>query len=325
LLIHSILILLMNSFSPTTCTLLMLTSGVASLHGFLIQDFEVDTTGVAGLSSGAGEDSANPGTQNPVRVLSNAGEFLPNVETSSSGGSAFLEVRMIYEDRGGFAAVQGDRVVWNDGAKTGGFESGFGHSVDVYFDDPNAMLDAEDGGGNAYYAGDGFYLQTMLLDDTNGVSISGGGFGVRMIDDGALKWSIGADGNAKGYAGATAAGSALFETGVAGWFTLSTVWVENMSGGVDEVNTIKNTESGAIILTQVFEGVLDDIADAGQVGQATLGNGDLDAAGVQAGPNSFIGAVGIDNVSVVPEPRIFALFLGLATFSMVVIRRRRRS
>lgn len=300
----------------------MLTSGLASLHGFLIQDFEVDTVGVTGLSSGAGEDFANPGTPNPVRVLSNAGDFLPDIATSSSGGTAFLEVRMIYEDGGGYAAVQGDRVSWNSGAQAGAFQSGFGHSVDVYFDDPNATLDGTPTGDAAYGAGDGFFFQATLLNNTNDANINAGGFGVRLIDDGGFKWVVGADGNAKGYAGATAAGSALFETALAGWFTLSTVWVENVSGGIDQVNTIKNTESGVTVLTQIFEDVLSDIAQAGQVGSASIGNGDLSALGIQAGPNSFIGAVGIDNVSIVPEPSVYALFLGLATFSMVAIRRR---
>ena len=193
-------------------------------------------------------------------------------------------------------------------AQAGGFQSGFGHSVDVYIEDP--LVD----GGGFYLENDGFYFQPTLLDATNSFVANAGGFGLRIVNDGGLVWRLGADGDTKGFSGV--AGSTYDFTGINAWYTFETTWVENLSGGVDQVNRLY-VVGGALLFEETILNVLSDAADAGQVGAASFGNGDVN------GTISLIGAVGIDNVSVVPEFGSMALVFGLAILPVMALRRRR--
>lgn len=278
------------------------------LHAVVIQDFEVDTSGITVLSSGTDEDN-NSATSIIKRTdgTDSSGDpnddFLPGVSPSSSGGSWFGEVRMGYErvSDGNFVVIQGDRVKWNDGLQSGGFQSGFGHSVDVFFDDLSF-----------YGPGDGFFYQTTLLDDTNSFATSGGGFGVRAVNDNGLVWRVGADGDNKGFSGT----STTHDISSTGWFTMETVWALNLTGGVDRIDRLYN-EAGSIVFSATAEDVLADAADAGQVGAASFGNGDED------GTLSLASAVAVDDTTIVPEPTAFAMLLGLAAMAMSLVRRRR--
>ncbi|CAA6696195.1 MULTISPECIES: hypothetical protein [unclassified Lentimonas] len=293
----------------------------SSAHAFLIQDFVIDTSGITEISSGASED-ADSITNIIERVPSNGGDFLPDVSTSGVGGGHFGEVRMGFEeaDRNGdltYVTVQGDRVKWNDGSQTGGFQSGFGHRLDFYIEDP----DLQGPGGEYYYdVDDGFYFQPTLLDDTNSFAVNAGGFGIRIVENGLgdFVWRLGADGDTKGFSGVT--GSTYDFTDVDSWYTFETIWIENLSGGVDQVNRLY-VAGGAVLFEETILDVLSDAADAGQVGAASFGNGDVD------GTVSLIGAVGIDNVSMVPslipELSSMAFVFGVAAFGVIGVRRRR--
>lgn len=295
---------ILNHFLPTLGVALAFVSPVQAMF---IEDFELNANGITEISSGASEDLNS--TSNIIeRVASNAGDFLPGVETSSVGGGGFGEVRMGFETLTFYASVQGDRVKWNDGAQSGLFQSGFGHRVDVYFEDPLVE------GGGFYAADDGFYFQPTLLDDTNTFAINGGGFGVRLVEDDGLVWRLGADGNDRGFSGVS--GSTYDITAVDTWYTFETIWVENLSGGIDQVNRLY-VAGGGMLFEDTIENVLLDSADAGQVGAVAFGNGD------QNGLLSLIGAVGIDNASVVPEPGSFALIFGVIAMGFGCLRRRR--
>lgn len=277
------------------------------LHAVVIQDFEVDTSGIAPISSGSTEDS-NSVTSILKRTDGTDtsgvdGDFLPGV--SSSGGSFHAEVRTSYENNDGdFFYINGERATWNTGTQTGGFQSGFGHSADIFLDDLGF-----------YDLGDKFFVQNTLLDDTNSTPVDGGGFGIAVVettDSGDLAWRIGADGDTKGFSGVT---GSTFDVATSGWVTMETLWVEDGSGNVDQVNNLYDS-SGSIVFTSTLEDRL-SAADAGAVGAASLGNGD------EADPSSLISAIGVDNVTVVPEPSAYALLFGSFALALGLLRRRR--
>lgn len=284
--------------------------GLSPLSAVLIQDFEADTSGVTEIPFNQqeidnsvtdivkrtdGTDFNSPAQPND--------DFL-GISPSGSGGSWYGEIRSSYEDGdGNFFVLQGDRAKWNDGAQTGGFQSGYGHSIDIYLDDLSF-----------YGASDGFFFQPTLLDDTNSNAVSGGGFGVRVIDTGggALVWRVGADGDTKGFSGIT---GSTFDTASTGWYTMETIWQDDGLGNIDQVNTLYDI-NGNVELSVTLEDVL-LVGDAGQLGAASFGNGDEDNT------TSLATAYAVDNLQIVPEPSAFALIAGLSLLAFTVIARRR--
>ena len=284
-----------------------------NLHAVLDLDFEASVAGITSIYS-----PGEPTTPNIVRVAS-GGVNVPT-STSSQGGGFFAEVAMVYEDGGSLIAVQGDRVSWNNGPYSGGFVSGGGLSVDVFFD--NASFYDHNGA-----TVDGFFFQPTLLNDGNNGAVNGGGFGARIIDPvgsdnpSDFVWRVGADGNAKGFNGV----SSFYDIDIAssGWYTMSTIWETNsISGDINQVNTLTSVASGIEVYTETLEDVV-AAGQAGSIGAASIGNGDFNG-GIQVGPFSTFGDLGIDNATAfVPEPGAFALIFGAVGLSLAVIRRRK--
>ncbi|MGZ0709019.1 hypothetical protein ACWPKO_11860 [Coraliomargarita sp. W4R53] len=281
--------------------------GLTSANAVLIQDFELVTTGVTGIDSGASEltDALTP----MFRRTDGTGEsdFLP-ISPAINGGDYFLEVIMGYERDDGegdfeFVAHQGDRVKWNDAPQVGAFQSGYGQRVDVFFDETQY-----------YGAGDGFFFQATLLDDTNSFVIDGGGFGVRLVDvEGTLTWRVGADGAVRGFSGVTGGVYDITDLSI-GWYTMETIWVENGTV-IDQINSLYD-ETGAMVFSETFGSVANAV-DVGKIGAVTFGSGDID------GTLSEIGAVAIDNLKIVPEPGVYALLAGYLALACCIIRRRK--
>jgi hypothetical protein len=279
-----------------------------NLHAASNQGFETDISGISSIHA-----LLEPTTPNLVRVAS-GGVNIPT-STSSQGGAFFSEVAMFFEDDGDTFSVQGDRISWNNGPYSGDYVSGNGFSVDVFFDDPSFY----DPIGPTV---DGFFFQPTLLNDGNADAVNGGGFGARLFDpvgdgvDTDFVWRVGADGDAKGYSGV----STFYEIDVAssGWYTMSTFWETNTdSGNINQVNTLTSIASSSVVYTATIEDAV-AAGQAGALGAASLGNGDLGG-----GPASTFGDLAIDNVTVVPEPSAFALILGVVGLSFAAIRRRR--
>ncbi|MDQ8195756.1 hypothetical protein QEH59_15090 [Coraliomargarita sp. SDUM461004] len=287
----------------------------------LLQDFELNTSGLTVTRAPAGAGYSAEAIDSEVLVHADEtteSQIYLDADPSSNGGDYFLEVIMDFYDSTSesYLPYQGDRVTWNDGAQTGAFGSGFGHSVDVYFDA------VSDGGGLIYnyenfgYT-DGFYFQPTLLATNNSDVIDSGGFGVRLVDlgSGEYAWRVVADGNARGFSGAIG-GSSYYDITVAaaGWYSMETVWRSADGLMVDQINTLYD-ESGSIVYTETIEDVV-AVSAAGRVGAASLGNGD------EGGVPSAVGSVAIDNLTLVPETSAYSLLAGLMVLTFSVAGRR---
>ncbi|MGB0744929.1 MAG: hypothetical protein ACPGSB_10440, partial [Opitutales bacterium] len=214
--------------------------GFSSLSAYVIQDFEVDNSGVTPLLA-PGEIVPPGGIANRVST----GVFIPTGPSAEQGGSFFAEVALLRDDgTPPLVAVQGSRLRWNDGTPSGGYVSGYGHSIDIYFDDPFF-----------YQSVDGFFYQPTILDNTNTTDVNAGGFGVRLIDEGGGNryWQVGADGDSKGYTGIVTTGSNTFyDISTAGWYTLETTWQDNiLTGNIDQVNRLIEISTGSVVYTAV--------------------------------------------------------------------------
>jgi hypothetical protein len=294
-------------FKPLGCiTLASAFVGVSPLFAVLIQDFETDTSGITELPMTTPFSETSLSVSDIIRQADGTQpQDIIGVPPSSSGGSFYAEVRSSFVDASNNTyLIQGDRIRWNDGPKTGGFVSGLGHRMDVYFDDL-AFFEANDG----------FYFQPAILDNTNTTPINGGGFGVRVFDlgGGSKVWRVAADGNVKGFSGNL---GPTVDISTTGWYTMETIWVENLGGNVDQINTLYDI-SGTVVLSVTQQDLL-PASFFGDLGAASFGQGDED------GTFSFGTVYAIDNLEIVPESSAFALVTGLFFLAYSVAGRRRK-
>ena len=300
--------------------------GSASTAGAILfqQDFASDLDGINA------RQFESDTTTNLNRVASGGG----NLGMASRSSGFHLETGLV---NGNAQSGFGYGMSWNDSAGAGAFQNGYGVRFSAYLDNPNRLLG---GGGNAYEAGDGWFFQSTLLRSDGQPPISGGGFGIQLSSGG--EWMVAATGLTLGgfeyglhHGAHPESGQASFShgntlTAAEGWYTFETRWWENTMGGVDQVSSIYDAD-GSLVYSATVENAVNEVADAGQVGTAWVGQdgprepNETGFSGIIV-PQSLMGDLAIDNVSVIPEPRTAALALGLLTLVVAAgLRRRRRA
>lgn len=295
----------------------ILSAQLASAAAPFYQDFETDSSNI------------NPRTyegdpSNLVRTESGDGW----IGAPSFSGGNHLEISFL--DSEGFTGF-GYGASWNDNAGAGVFSSGIRTGFSVYIDNPGQPEDQ-------YWAGDGWFFQSTLMDTAGNNAISGGGFGVRMNSN--QQWEIAATGSALGgfdyglqFGAHPESGAATFSgdsTFIAaeGWYTFETGWYANATGGIDQVSLILDANGNQVYGVTIAD-VISDRTLAGTLGTAWIGQDGVQSEG-EIGysgnlvPDSFMADLAIDDVYVIPEPATVATIFGLVALGAAGYVRRRR-
>jgi hypothetical protein len=305
----------MNSpMSKSLYTAAILAAATSSSFGIFSQGFEVegDTSGFTPRGEGS------------ITNVPSGGGLIG--ATSLSGGR-HGEIGLINED---FETGFGWGASWNDNAGAGPFINGSGVAFSAFLDNPARGLDF-------YDAGDGWWFQPTLLNAAGTSAVSGGGFGVRHTGS---SWQIAATGNERAgfdygvhFAAHPQNSDAAFTfgttyTATTGWYRFETLWFLNGTGGIDQVNSIYNAGGTPVFIATISNAVA-DASLAGSIGTAWIGqDGDFAGNGPSHSgspvPQSLMGDLAIDNVTVIPEPGTVSALLGLFAGAVVLFVRRRR-